>query len=98
YNENGAPNELIGKWTQENDERKEVYYLFDQLGFGEFHAPLFRYSKNATLQMKGHYQLGTNLVLQDGVNIISMTILVFDNDNMMVKYKDGGIAIYGKKK
>lgn len=96
YNENGTPNELIGKWTQENDEGKEVYYLFNEKGIGEFHSPLFKYSKDPVLQLEGFYQLGTNLVLQDGVNIISMKILTFEKNRMKVIYNDGDIETYAK--
>lgn len=97
YNANGAPNELVGKWVQQNDNGTEVFYVFDELGFGEFHAPLFKYDKKAMLQMEGFYQLGTNLVLQDNVNIITLKIVSFQKDKMIVMNNNRDVVVYNKK-
>lgn len=98
YNANGAPNELVGKWVEINNDGKEIYYVFDKQGYGEFHAPFMDYSKKATLQLKGQYQLGTNLVLRDDLNTISMSIMTFDKDEIMVMFKNGNVGIYQRER
>lgn len=94
YNSCGAPNELIGTWREQNKRGKEVYFVFNEVNAGEFYAPLYKRSTNAVLQMQGVYKLGKDLVLQDGVNIISMEILSFEKDKLTVMQKNGEVVVY----
>lgn len=92
YNELHAPKELIGKWIQQTDDGKEIFYIFDEGGSAEFYEPMFRVQKKATLQLKGILFMGPKFHVTDGGRKeIVMDVVSFEKDKLVLKNKAGDI-------
>lgn len=98
YNDWYMPKELIGKWVQQTDDGKEIFYVFNESGSAEFYEPTFRGQKSATLQIKGLLFMGPKFHITDGVRReIIMDVVSFEKDKLILRNKAGDIKMLIKQ-